>query len=120
MNEIVKKPWGSYQLILKEADCWIKKIVVNPGQRLSLQYHIHRFENWFVISGSGYATVNEVIKLVSKGTNININIAETHRITNNSTKPLIFIEIADGDYLEEDDIIRLDDDYGRVKHDDTK
>ena len=112
MEDKVIKPWGIYQKLQEEPGYWIKRIEVNPGQRLSLQYHYHRKEEWFVVKGQGEVIVGSDTINVKFGDHIHIDIKEKHRITNNNIFPLVFIEIAFGECSEED-IVRINDDYGR-------
>ncbi len=117
MNEtgkIYKRPWGSYRTIEQKGNYQIKHITVNPGERLSLQYHFKRSEHWTIIKGTGTAQLDD--KSIELGINDTIFIPKEskHRITNNTKKSVEFIEIQIGDYLGEDDIVRLEDDYGRV------
>lgn len=108
-----ERPWGNFQIIQKEPGYWVKRIEVNPGARLSLQYHMGRSEEWIVVQGNG--VVNNGINTddVREGSHIHIEIGTSHRISNNSSLPLVFIEVALGTDLREDDIIRIKDDYGR-------
>ncbi|MER2519475.1 MAG: mannose-1-phosphate guanylyltransferase/mannose-6-phosphate isomerase [Bdellovibrionales bacterium] len=111
----VSRPWGKYTVLEDNPGFKIKRIEVNPGARLSLQSHRHRNEHWVVISGN--ATVqngNEVFKLSSNESTY-IPARHMHRISNDTTKPLIIVEVQTGRYLGEDDIIRFDDDYGRKR-----
>lgn len=110
-----KRPWGDYLILRKEPGFWVKRINVNPGERLSLQYHKHRSEEWIVVQGHGYATVNGNEIEIREGSHIHIGVESLHRIQNNGFTPLIFIEVALGTDLREDDIIRVADDYGRNK-----
>lgn len=92
---------------------WIKKITVKPGGRLSLQYHLKRKEKWTIIKGYGLMTLNRLNSLVYEGDQISIGYREEHRISNPSEKSnLVIIEVALGK-PNEDDIIRIEDDYGR-------
>lgn len=125
MSKIIsfeERPWGTFQVLSatkenvggKKADIVIKKIVVNPEKRLSLQSHTSRTENWYFVSGYGEATVADNKISVKAGESITIPMNTKHRISNNATKtPLVFIETSTGDF-DEADIIRYEDDYGRV------
>jgi len=107
------RPWGNYEVI-KETDSYkIKVITVEPGQRLSYQVHDKRDEYWVVISGNGLLTVNGTDSTCFPGTAICIEANDAHRVANTGTTPLIFAEVQLGTYFGEDDIIRIDDDYGR-------
>ncbi|MFC1609205.1 phosphomannose isomerase type II C-terminal cupin domain [Patescibacteria group bacterium] len=110
-----KRPWGSFTILLDEEDCKVKKIVVKPGGRLSLQNHQHRSELWKIISGSGLMTLNDLTYKIVPGDTVTINQGDIHRIQNNEDKDLVFIEVQTGTYFGEDDIERFEDDYDRVK-----
>ena len=110
----VARPWGTYQVLHQEDGCQVKKIVVHPGQRLSLQYHHHRSEHWIVMAGPALITVDEREMEVEAGGHVFIPKTARHRLANrNQQQPVIIIEVQQGDYLGEDDIVRLDDDYQR-------
>jgi len=108
------RPWGYYEVLSDATDHKVKRIVVHPGQRLSLQRHQQRAEHWFVIRGGAIATLD--------GTDINLGIGQVidiargawHRIRNDGTGDMAFIEIQTGEYFGEDDIERIADDYGRI------
>ena len=95
-------------------NCKVKKIVVQQGQKLSLQSHEKRNELWSIIEGEGEITLNEEISPVSKGMIYYIPATTIHRIENIGNKPLVFIEIQTGEYFGEDDIKRYEDIYGRI------
>jgi len=109
-----ERPWGNYQVLLREEGMWIKRIEVKPGARLSLQKHQHRVERWIVTHGRGMVTRNEESIPVKTGTHVEIALGDVHRIENQGNTPLIFVEVALGEILLEDDIERLEDDYGRI------
>lgn len=108
------RPWGYYEIINEQLQYKIKKIVVLPGKRLSLQRHQFRKEYWTIIQGTGLVTLNDQKINVSEGSTIKINIRDIHRVTNTGENDLVFIEIQTGTYFGEDDIERLEDDYGRI------
>jgi mannose-6-phosphate isomerase-like protein (cupin superfamily) len=112
MNE--NRPWGSYEILLEDDKCKVKKIIVQPGQKLSLQSHEKRNELWKIIDGDGEVTLNQEIKPVFVGSVIQIPAKMIHRIENVGNKPLVFIEIQTGQYFGEDDIKRYEDLYGRA------
>ena len=112
---IKTRPWGTYQKIFQEDEVWVKRVEVQPAQRISLQKHGHRSEKWIIVSGQGLVTVNELTVTVSKGSIIDIPVGVLHRIANLGKRPLVFIEVACGSDLTEDDIVRYEDDYQRVK-----
>ncbi len=107
------RPWGHYDDLLERADHKLKEIIVKPGGRLSLQKHQHRAEHWTIISGSAEVTVGEQIISLGAGQSIDVPKGSLHRIMNPGDVPLVLIEVQMGDYFGEDDIIRLEDDYGR-------
>jgi len=114
MMETGERPWGSYTVLDESRGYKIKRIVVNPGERLSLQMHHHRSEHWIVVSGAAKVTcgVEEFIVNVNESTFIPIGI--NHRLENPGVIPLTIIEVQSGEYLGEDDIVRFQDDYDRV------
>ncbi len=113
MEEIVKRPWGTYQTILRDKTYQVKKIVVYPNSQLSLQSHNHRAEHWIIVEGDGTVILgNKELKL-KKGEHIHIPVKEKHRMSNFTNSEVVFIEVQNGDYLGEDDIIRYEDIYGR-------
>jgi mannose-1-phosphate guanylyltransferase/mannose-6-phosphate isomerase len=109
----VHRPWGSYQSIDNGDRHQVKRIVVKPGGRLSLQKHHHRSEHWIVVRGAALVTVNELVKTVHENESIYIPIGATHRLENPGKILLELIEVQTGSYLGEDDIIRIEDDYKR-------
>ena len=108
-----ERPWGNYRILFQEDGFWVKRIEVKPQARLSLQKHARRSEKWAVVKGKGYAVVDGKEISVEAGTLIEIPLGAVHRIANNGKEPLVFIEVAMGSYLSEDDIIRIQDDYHR-------
>jgi mannose-6-phosphate isomerase-like protein (cupin superfamily) len=107
------RPWGHYVVLADEPDHKVKRIVVAPGQRLSLQRHRRRAEHWFVVSGLAVVTLDEVDLPREAGQHVDIPLGAWHRIRNPGDQPLVFIEVQRGDYFGEDDIERKQDDYGR-------
>ena len=108
------RPWGSYT-VLDEGDGFkVKRIEVLPGKRLSYQRHAHRAEHWFVVSGVARVTLEGRVIDVATGQAIDIRLGDAHRVQNPGDAPLVFIEVQRGDYLGEDDIERLEDDFGRA------
>tara|TARA_B100000686_G_C16439524_1_gene786232 strand:+ start:231 stop:569 length:339 start_codon:yes stop_codon:yes gene_type:complete len=108
------RPWGTYEILSSEIGYQIKKLVVAKNQKISLQYHQHRSEHWVVISGSGQAINGETQTSITPGCHIFVEKNTIHRLANTGSEDLIIIEIQLGKYLEEDDIVRLEDEYGRV------
>jgi mannose-6-phosphate isomerase len=115
MNYLEKdeRPWGRYFVLQDETNYKIKRIEVEPGQRLSYQYHNKRSETWIIIEGSAIVTIDDKSKEYNAGESVVIQIKAKHRIENKSNSLLVFIEVQTGSYFGEDDIIRLNDDYGR-------
>jgi mannose-6-phosphate isomerase-like protein (cupin superfamily) len=113
MEEEVVRPWGTYQTILRGDTFQVKRIVVNPHQKLSLQSHDHRSEHWTVVEGEGVITLDKQEIALKKDGYVYIPIKSIHRMANDSDVPVVFIEVQNGDYLGEDDIIRYEDIYGR-------
>jgi mannose-6-phosphate isomerase-like protein (cupin superfamily) len=111
---IDRRPWGFYEIISEKDDHKVKRITVNPGKRLSLQSHKRRSEHWIIVSGRGVVTLNNNNYDLGEGESIDIMKGAAHRIANPGDSPLIFIEIQMGDYFGEDDIVRLEDDFGRA------
>ena len=109
----VHRPWGSYQALDNGARYQVKRIVVKPGGRLSLQMHHHRAEHWVVVRGTARVTVGELIKVVHENESIYIPIGTHHRLENPGKIDLELIEVQTGSYLGEDDIVRIEDDYRR-------
>jgi len=113
-GEFDERPWGSYLVLADESDHKVKRIVVRPGNRLSYQRHQHRSEHWFVVAGSGTVTLDEARRGVGPGDAVDVPVGVAHRIENLGSIDLVFIEVQHGDYFGEDDIVRLEDDYGRT------
>ena len=113
MESIVFKPWGSYQVIERGDKYLIKRIIVTPGGKLSLQSHQYRSEHWIIVQGEAEVTINNNIKVLSSNKNIFIPLQAKHRLANNSSEDLILIEVWYGDNLNEEDIFRYEDIYNR-------
>lgn len=111
--ETDQRPWGSYTVLQDEAAFKVKRIDVQPGQRLSYQKHAKRQEHWMVVEGAAVVTLDGDDHTLAPGDTIDIPIGAAHRIRNDGDVPLVFIEIQTGSYFGEDDIVRLEDDYGR-------
>jgi mannose-1-phosphate guanylyltransferase/mannose-6-phosphate isomerase len=110
----VHRPWGSYQSVDNGDRHQVKRIIVKPGSRLSLQKHHHRSEHWIVVRGAARVTVNELVKTVHENESIYIPIGAVHRLENPGKILLELIEVQTGSYFGEDDIIRIEDDYRRA------
>lgn len=112
-HNIVHRPWGTYTILENNDGYKIKKIVVEPGKRLSLQKHFHRNEHWIVLSGTATVQIENNVKLVHPNESIYIKMGELHRLSNEGIIPVVIIEAQVGEYTGEDDIVRFDDDYIR-------
>ncbi len=111
----IYRPWGHY-LSLIDANRWqVKLIIVKPGEKLSLQMHHHRAEHWVVVSGTARVEVDEEIKVLSENQSIYIPLGSKHRLSNPGKIPLELIEVQSGSYIGEDDIVRIEDFYGRAE-----
>jgi len=108
-----KRPWGEYTVLSDEADHKVKRIAVYPGKRFSLQRHRRRTEHWYIVQGTGEATRDNETVPVSPGMSVDIPCGARHRMKNTGDGTLVFIEVQTGDYFGEDDIERIEDDFGR-------
>ncbi|MBY0431037.1 MAG: mannose-1-phosphate guanylyltransferase/mannose-6-phosphate isomerase [Rhodospirillales bacterium] len=111
----VYRPWGSYQTIDAGDRFQVKQIVVNPGAKLSLQYHYHRAEHWIVVEGTARVTRGNETLLLHENESTFIPLGQMHRLENPGKVPLRLIEVQSGAYLGEDDIVRVEDQYGRIE-----
>ena len=110
------RPWGSFEVLLSGPGFQVKRITVKPLQRLSLQWHRHRDEQWVVARGTARVTVDNKETVIGRGQMMNVPRTVRHRIENiSSVDPVEIIEVQTGEYLDEDDIVRLEDDYGRAR-----
>lgn len=110
----VHRPWGSYTVLEEGLRYKIKKIEVNPGARLSLQLHYHRSEHWVVVQGTAKVTIGENEQLLHENESVYVPKSSVHRLENPGKVPLEMIEVQVGEYVGEDDIVRLEDIYGRI------
>jgi mannose-1-phosphate guanylyltransferase/mannose-6-phosphate isomerase len=110
----VYRPWGSYDSIDSGGRFQVKRIIVKPGAALSLQKHFHRAEHWVVVSGTAEVTRNDEVFLLTENQSTFLPLGALHRLRNPGKVPLELIEVQSGSYLGEDDIVRLDDVYGRA------
>ena len=109
-----QRPWGSYRILDEGENYKVKRIEVLPGKRLSYQRHARRAEHWFIVNGTAKVTLNGVEKLVKMGETVDVGRDDAHRVENPDLQELlVFIETQTGDYFGEDDIVRLEDDFGR-------
>ena len=109
-----ERPWGWYDVIDKGSSYKVKSIHVEPGKSLSLQRHMHRSEHWVVVEGTALVQVGEHKEFVNVNEGSYVPICAMHRLSNPGKIPLRIIEVQCGNYLEEDDIERFDDDFGRL------
>jgi mannose-6-phosphate isomerase len=107
------RPWGSYTVLDDEGTHKVKRIVVRPGKRLSYQRHGRRSEHWFILRGRAQAILDGVPRELTSGDSLDIPAGTDHRIGNIGDIDLVFVEVQHGEYFGEDDIVRLEDDYGR-------
>lgn len=114
MDLETERPWGRFDVLAEVPTHKVKTITVDPGQRLSYQRHAQRSEHWFVVAGKGQVLLDGDTLDVTSGCAVDVPAGTAHRIENTGTAPLVFVEVQHGDYFGEDDIVRLDDDYGRV------
>ena len=108
-----ERPWGNYTVLHTDEISQVKKLVVHPGKRISLQSHKFRAEHWFIVSGSGLAELDGKVMHVETGDSIDVPIGSKHRISAAPNSPLTLIEVQTGLSFAEDDILRFEDDFGR-------
>ena len=109
-----ERPWGSYTVLSDADDHKVKEIAVLPGKRLSYQSHAKRSEHWFVVRGEGTVTLDGDDVAVGPGSVVDVAVGQAHRMANTGTEELLFVEVQHGTYFGEDDIVRLEDDFGRT------
>lgn len=114
MRESDERPWGRYVVLEERAGFKVKVLEVKPGARLSLQRHTHRGEHWVVVEGTADVVCGDRQLQLHKGEHIHIPPQTNHRLGNSSDLPLSLVEVQLGDYLGEDDIVRIEDDYARL------
>ena len=108
------RPWGRYEILQESEAHKVKCIWVTPGKRLSYQRHQKRAEHWFIVAGSARVTLNGVVSQLKAGQSVDIGIGDLHRIENIGSDDVVFIEVQSGSYFGEDDIERIEDDFGRT------
>jgi mannose-6-phosphate isomerase-like protein (cupin superfamily) len=114
-REYDERPWGNYTVLDDDApDHKVKRLVVHPGKRLSYQRHAKRAEHWFVVAGKALVTLDGVDTELTAGQAIDVPRECAHRIANVGSTDLVFVEVQHGTYFGEDDIVRLEDDFGRL------
>ena len=109
----VHRPWGSYDILDGGEGFQVKRLTISPGAAVSFQYHNHRAEHWIVVSGTAKVTKGEEVFLLKENESVSIPQGMKHRLENPGDVPLEVIEAQMGEYLGEDDIIRLEDNYNR-------
>lgn len=109
------RPWGTWEVVDCGQGFCVKRITVNPNGILSLQLHHYRAEHWIISQGEATVTLGELEMLKKRGESVYIPMETKHRIQNNSAEPMTFIEVQVGDNLDENDIVRFEDKYGRAK-----
>ncbi|HEX3839557.1 MAG TPA: phosphomannose isomerase type II C-terminal cupin domain [Acidimicrobiales bacterium] len=114
VQETDHRPWGSYTVLDDGTTHKVKRITVLPGKRLSYQRHARRSEHWFMVTGTALVTLDGTRHELRAGQSIDIPVGTAHRIENATDTEVVFVEVQHGDYFGEDDIVRLEDDYGRV------
>jgi mannose-6-phosphate isomerase len=114
VEESSQRPWGYYVVLADMPDHKVKRIHIKPGKRLSLQRHQHRAEHWHIVTGTALVTRNEEQLTLNPGDSVDIPKGAVHRIENPGSEEMYFIEVQHGDYFGEDDIERLEDDFGRA------
>ncbi|MNJ68778.1 Mannose-1-phosphate guanylyltransferase 1 [compost metagenome] len=115
LHRTVARPWGTYTVLEEGPRFKIKRIVVKPGASLSLQMHHHRSEHWIVVRGMAKVTTGEETRLVNSNESTYIPAGHRHRLENPGVIDLVMIEVQSGEYLGEDDIVRFEDLYGRIR-----
>ena len=113
LGETGERPWGNWRVLEMGEGYCVKRIEVKVGHRLSLQYHHHRFEDWIIVAGQGEVQCDDQKTLVKVGDRVRIPLLARHRINNIGSELLIVIEVQHGAILDENDIVRLEDDYAR-------
>ena len=108
------RPWGSFTVLDESGRHKVKRLEVTPGLRLSYQRHRRRSEHWFFVSGEGLVTINGEARPVHAGDALDVPLGSAHRVANTGAAPLVFIEVQHGESFDEDDIERLEDDFGRA------
>ena len=108
------RPWGYYRILIETPNYKVKEMVIRPSQRVSYQLHHKRSEHWFVVQGEATVTRDDQEVVLKTGESVNLPVGTKHRVANQGSEDLIFVEVQTGTYFGEDDIVRLGDDYNRV------
>jgi mannose-6-phosphate isomerase len=112
--ESEERPWGSWHVIDVSGGYKIKRIHVNPGSRLSLQTHTHRSEHWVIVFGIATVTIDGKTWTAGPGDSVDVPQGAAHRLANENSQELVIVEVQHGAYTGEDDIVRIEDDFGRT------
>lgn len=112
--ERTERPWGWFETVSEDAVSKIKRLRVHPGQQISLQKHLQRAEHWVIVRGMAQVTLGQTVQTLGVGAHVEIALGQVHRLGNTTAEPLEVVEVQWGNYLGEDDIVRLEDTYGRV------
>jgi mannose-6-phosphate isomerase len=115
VGEQDSRPWGTWEVLATGERYTVKRIRVLPGERLSLQYHHHRSEHWTIVQGLAEVELDDGVHKLSAGNYVHIPVGAVHRVRALGSEPLVFLEIQVGEVLDENDIVRISDDYGRLK-----
>jgi mannose-6-phosphate isomerase len=113
VSESAERPWGSWHVLAEGEGYKVKRIEVLPHSRLSYQTHAHRSEHWVVVTGKATCVIDGRVTIAGPGDCVDVALGEAHRIVNDEDEMLVIVEIQRGQYTGEDDIVRLEDDYGR-------
>jgi mannose-6-phosphate isomerase len=113
IGDVGERPWGRWRVLEIGPSFCVKRIEVEPGHRLSLQYHHHRYEDWIVVAGTGLVQCGEELISVRSGDRVRIPILARHRMANTGSELLVIVEVQHGSILDENDIVRVEDDYAR-------
>lgn len=108
-----QRPWGLWEVLAIGRGYVVKRLVIRPGQRISLQFHRHRSEDWIITDGKARVQVGEAVSIMESGASVHVPRRAIHRLTNVGRIPLVIIEVQRGSLLDERDIVRIDDDHGR-------
>jgi mannose-6-phosphate isomerase-like protein (cupin superfamily) len=109
------RPWGTWEVLATGGRYALKRITVQPGHQLSLQYHRHRSEHWTIVQGLAEVELDNVVRQMSPGQHVHIPVGAIHRVRALGSEPMVFLEIQIGEVLDENDITRVSDDYGRLE-----
>ncbi len=115
LQQLETRPWGGYIVLIDDEYCKVKKLIINPKKRFSLQYHNKRNETWTIVKGKLKITVGEKTDIYSYGQTVSVPVGTVHRIENIGNEPAEIIEVQTGTYFGEDDIVRIEDDFGRIQ-----